>query len=283
MDHRPECALLDFGLIVTGEGEEEFLPLLFHSLRNSGPFRFRVIRRIGQRRPIIAPGRILRMTGRGQVIPTKDEEEIGLPARRFIQQNSCGCVIVVDDLEYEWRNRAQEFFNRYRLALDTIIRSAEDRRKVSVHLLVMMLEAYFFADATAINHTLGLQPSLQDYPGDVETIPHPKNKIKHLYPGYDEIKDGQRIIAQLNLEHVLAKPNTCAALRTLFAWCVEAILEYCPGFQGQTPDYQIENGIQYPITNPQLTILRKCSTPGSSPNSPPSPAPPSSSCATRSA
>ena len=49
--------------------------------------------------------------------------------------------------------QAQEIFDRYRSALDVVLDTLKDR--ASVHFLVYMLEAYYFADIQAINDCLG--------------------------------------------------------------------------------------------------------------------------------
>ena len=103
-----------FGLIVTGEGEEEFLPKLFRSLATTGRCAFRVIRRIGQRSPIRSPRRRLRMMGSGKQIPGKDEAEIGLPARTFLSSDD-RYVLLIDDLEAKRSGEIQQVFDRYRL------------------------------------------------------------------------------------------------------------------------------------------------------------------------
>src|SRR2546428_9048826 len=83
------------GLIVTGEGERDFLPDLFRSLMQRAACSFRVLRRIGQRSPITSSVRRLAMVGSGQTIPTNDEQEIGLPARRFLRNKPCHFVILI--------------------------------------------------------------------------------------------------------------------------------------------------------------------------------------------
>ena len=79
-----------------------------------------------------------------------------------------------------------------------------------------MLEAYYFADASAINAVLNT--ALGDYESDVESIRHSKNELKKAFAGFDEVEHGGRILARLDIPHVLSRPETCAALRTLFAW-----------------------------------------------------------------
>lgn len=206
------------GLIVTGKGEEAFLPDLLRALTNAGTCHFRVLRRVGQRSPraasMAAP---LHVVGRrGSRIPTRDEEEIGLPAWRHLAGDEAALVLVVDDLEHARRGMQAAVFRRYREALDLSLGAHYSR--AGVYFLVNMLEAYYFADARALREVLGLE--IDDHAGDVEEIRHPKNRLKELAPGFDEVRDGERIVARLDLEHVLGEPSTCAALRSLFAWCV---------------------------------------------------------------
>ena len=175
-----------FGLIVTGKGEEECLPTLFRSLEATGRCHFRVIRRIGQRSPIQSSRRQLRMIGTGKLIPDRDAEEIGLPSRRFLSSDD-RYVLLIDDLEEGRSTHIQQIFDRYRLALDTMLTENQAHR-ASVHFLVNMLEAYYFADAQAVNSVLGTD--LVDFEGDVETIPNPKRNLKNLWRGFDEKRRG---------------------------------------------------------------------------------------------
>src|SRR5947209_2360205 len=103
-----------FGLIVTGDGEAEFLPKLFRSITAAANCTFVVIRKSEQLSPITSAKRQITMVGRGQVIPTIDEMQYGLPARRFLQQHANSFVIVVDDLEGARREQVTAVFNRYR-------------------------------------------------------------------------------------------------------------------------------------------------------------------------
>ena len=119
--------------------------------------------------------------------------------------------------------------------------------RASVHFLVNMLEAYYFADAAAINAVLGTE--MADFEGDVETIRHPKNELKRLHPGFDEIEHGGAIIESLDVPHVLSNPETCRSLRTLFGWCSRAIgREF-------TDVYQLANGSYFEVTRPQIDAL----------------------------
>ena len=44
----PQCTYFHFGLIITGETEQQHLPKLFKSLMETGICTFEVIRRVGQ-------------------------------------------------------------------------------------------------------------------------------------------------------------------------------------------------------------------------------------------
>ncbi|WP_019498728.1 DUF4276 family protein [Pseudanabaena sp. PCC 6802] len=231
-----------FGLIVTGDTEAQHLPMLFRSLTKLGTCYFEVIRQIGQRSPITSDKKKLKMVGSGQTIPNRDEEEIGLEARRRLNEN-IDYVLLIDDLEQDRRDQATEVFNRYRLALDTML--SQEKHRASVHFLVNMLEAYYFADASAVNSVLGT--SLEDCDYDVEEIPHPKNKLKAIYQGFEELEHGGQILACLDTEKVLSNPDTCASLRTLFAWCWQCL------HQPRTDQYQLLNGKLSSITQIQLS------------------------------
>jgi hypothetical protein len=248
------CYFFKFGLFVTGEGERNHLPKLFKSLTKSGICSFEVIRFIGQRSPITSDKKKLKMVGSGKTIPDRDVQEIGMPARTYLSENRCAYVLLVDDLEHDRRNQAQEIFNRYRQAFDKILQ--EEKHRASVHFLVNMLEAYYFADAVAINKVL--ETCLSDYSGDVETIRHPKNELKKLYPGFDEVENGGSILDCLNIEHVLSRRDTCASLRTIFAWCSK-VLEQCAISlaENQSPvdSYRLQDGILSEITKSQLDDL----------------------------
>jgi hypothetical protein len=236
---------LRFGLIVTGKGEEQFLPSLFRPLMATGRCTFEVIRRIGQRSPITSTKRQLTMVRTGKVMTDKDEEEIGLTARRYLIKRTNSFVLLVDDLEGDRASHQADVFRRYRDVLDRML--GDHRHRVSVHFLVNMLEAYFFADARAVNAVLGTD--LQNFAEDAETIPHPKNDLKTLFRGYDEIEHGRQILAQLNLPLVLSSADTCASLRTMFAWCSRAL--------GEPPTdlFQLAQGRYNPVTQPQIDTL----------------------------
>ena len=235
-----------FGLIVTGKGEEQFLPELFHSITaTTQRCSFEVIRRIGQRSPIKSERRKLRMTGTGKVIPDRDATEIGLLARGFLSSNT-RFVVLIDDLEAKRAEDIQQVFDRYRKALDTILDESRASR-ASVHFLVNMLEAYYFADIRTVNAVLGT--NLEEYEGDVETIRNPKGELKKQYPDFDEIADGRQIVRGLDMPHVLSRKETCASLRTMFAWMYRAIGEPA------SDEYQLLDGCYSEVTKPQICAL----------------------------
>lgn len=205
---------LRFGLIVTGEAEENCLPELSRILASEGTCSFTVIRRIGQRSPIRSERRKLQMIGAGKSIPDKDAEQIGFPARQFLRDRG-DFVILVDDLEASRSEDVDAVFGRYRVALDTIL-GKRMSAKAGVHFLVNMLEAYYLADANAVNHVLGTD--LEDFDGDVETIRHPKGRLRSIHAEFDEKEHGPLIVAVLNIPHVLAHEERCASLRTMFEW-----------------------------------------------------------------
>ena len=185
------------------------------------------------------------MIGSGKTIPDKDAENIGFPARAFLSSET-DFVILVDDLEADRAGEIRQIFDRYRLALDTILQPDQAHR-ASVHFFVNMLEAYYFADARAVNAVLGTE--LEDYEGDAEAIRHPKNELKKLYRGFDEMEHGCRILDTLKASHVLSRKDTCASLRTMFAWICKVIGEP----EGET--YQLLEGCYSDVTGDQLRTL----------------------------
>jgi Domain of unknown function (DUF4276) len=240
------------GLIVTGKGESNFLPALFRALTESGTCTFQFVRKISQRSPMTSEKKTLRMVGTGKQIPTKDEQEIGIPAREWLLEGNTRLLLLVDDLEHDRRDAKGAIFDRYRKALDTMLRSEEQQARASVHFLVNMLEAYYFADAAAVNAVLGT--SLSDATGDVEEIRHPKNDLKTLYAGFDEIEHGKAIVRGLKVEHVLDNLATCASLRVIFGWCAQSMgMELGPRFR-------LDSGAHDVITGRQLGGIRRAAS-----------------------
>jgi len=214
-----------FGLIVTGKGERQFLPKFFSDLQRSGACFFEVVRRVEQLRPITSSNRKLRIGGKN--LPTRDEE-IGLIARSYLIRGSHRYVVLIDDLEYDWRQQIDDVFARYRNAFDAVL--GPYREDASVHFLVNMLEAYYFADPQAVTDALELTASFPGYNGDVEQIRNPKSELRQQLLAYsiafDEIEHGDKIVSRLRLERILGNPETCGSLRTLVAWCAERLQDH---------------------------------------------------------
>ncbi len=247
----PQCAYFHFGLIVTGETEEQHLPKLFKALMATGICHFEVIQKTDQLDPRTSsrPRRDLVVVGTNQKIPRKDWEEIGRPARDYVNQSGCHFVILIDDLEYRRRNDVQQVFDRYQEALNILPDTLKHR--ASVHFLVYMLEAYYFADAQAINAVLGT--ALSACGNDVETIRNPKSKLRHMHHSFDVIDDGGKILDRIDIEHVLSRSDACASLRTLFAWCVKVLAKY-PNYDCTDLDdkYRLHDGLLSVVTGTQL-------------------------------
>ena len=157
-----------------------------------------------------------------------------------------GCVMLVDDLEFKRSTTAAEVFDRYRRALDTML-TADDANRAAVHFLVNMLEAYYFADAKAVNHVL--DTNLEDFNGDVETIRNPKSELKKLHAAFDEKEHGPLIVRKLDVGHILSRADSCASLRTMFAWAAEATRS----------TLDLPPGKRFPVTDPQIHALREAS------------------------
>ena len=153
--------------------------------------------------------------------PDRDAEEIGLPSRRFLSSDD-RYVLLIDDLEEGRSTDIQQIFDRYRLALDTM-RTENQAHRASVHFLVNILEAYYLADAQAVNAVLGTD--LVNFEGDVETIPNPKRNLKNLWRGFDEREHGRQIVERLTVPHVLSRADACCSLGTIFAWIYTAVEE----------------------------------------------------------
>jgi hypothetical protein len=212
------------GLIVTGRGEEEFVVDFLRQLRETGHCDVKILRFVGQRNPQSEKKRQKALAA-GTIIPDSDEK-IGLEIRRWLNRSDLHYAIWLDDLESAMRSFVKQKFERLRTAGDAMLTPVpECKNRYGVHFFVNMLEAYYFADIDAVNSALNL--ALQPHADDCENIRHPKNELKMLAGkgAFDEKADGARIVAQLNLETILSSPEHCRALRTLVAWCWEAIGE----------------------------------------------------------
>ncbi len=107
------------------------------------------------------------MVGKHQRLPTKDEEEIGLPVLLFLRRHPGSYAMVVDDLEGARRDVAAEVFARYWTALNEVLMTSKLHTRAAVHFLVNMLEAYYFADSNAVNSVAGAEVVAADHPTDV--------------------------------------------------------------------------------------------------------------------
>lgn len=238
-----------FGLLVTGEGERDFLPRLFRALTTLAGCSFEVIRKVEQLTPRTSTKKhVLRMPGRGGTIPTKDAERIGYPARSWLKaQRGRAFIMLVDDLEWDRREQQQQIFDRYREAFTLL--SEADRRHVGVFFLVMMLEAYYFADPAAVAAALGVTLPERQPGDDVEQMRHPKNELKKCYDGFRELDHGGQIVPKLDLEKVLGDPQTCASLRAAVAWC------HCALGLERSEQFQLVSGRLCPLTGSQVDAL----------------------------
>lgn len=245
-DAASEWTFHHIGLLVTGKGEEKFLPSFLRALMESGNCSIEVIRFIPQRSARTSEKRKLRMVKNGKTIPNLDESEIGLPARQYLSQKGSRFVVLVDDLEHKRLEDHAIHFTRYRVALDTMLTpwQGNQSHRASVHFLVNMVEAYYFADPQTVSAVMGSE--LVGCTGDVEEIRHPKNDLKARFPGFDEVLHGERIANQINLPLVLSNPSTCASLRTLIKWCVLSMN------QPLTDRFQLLTGVTHPITHRQI-------------------------------
>lgn len=240
-----------FGLIVTGDGEAEFLPKLFRSIMAAANCTFLVIRKSEQLSPITSAKRVLRMVGRGEVIPSLDEAQYGIPACLFLQEYPNSLVLVIDDLEGARRAQVNAVFNRYRQALNQMLVPHGLAQRASIHFLVNMLEAYYFAHADAVNVAAGAEILAQDHPEDVEAIVHPKNQMKQVWHGFDEVAHGSLILDDLDLRHVLRHPEWCCWLRTLFHWCISRIPAQSVWDHQLTQSFRLSDGCRIAMTELQ--------------------------------
>lgn len=190
--------------------------------------------------PQLAPpgsGALLEQGGGKEL--TDRQAELGVEVRNALAPRfgrAFDLVVFVDDLEHAFRARRREKFLLYREAIDRMLaregRPDEIlRRRASVHFLVNMVEAYFFADPATFRSVLGIDPPrVETLPSsessatpNPEDIKHPKGQIERILGelgrSYHETDDGAGLLEQLDAEVVLADPDTCASLRTLFAWC----------------------------------------------------------------
>lgn len=243
-----------FGLIVTGDGEAAFLPRLFRSIMTAANCTFVVIRKSEQLSPITSKKRLIKMVGTGEVIPSVDEAQYGIPARRFLQEHTNSFVLVIDDLEGSRIEQVAEVFNRYRLALNQMLDPLGIADRAAVHFLVNMLEAYYFGHCDAPNVAAGATILDQDHPGDVESIRHPKNQLKQLWNGFDEVQHGSAILDKLDVNHVLQYDDRCCWLRTLFHWCISRIPSASVWDDKLPCQFRLQGGCRKKLTEDQQLV-----------------------------
>jgi hypothetical protein len=221
-----DCYFFKFLLFVTGKGESKHLQKIFRDLEASRICSFKVVEKIGQREGITSVKKQVKMVGKGKNLPSKDFDEISAPARRHVSESPCNRLLLIDDLEQLNPIEAASKFKRYRQALDEGLRGTSRESHASVHFLVRMLEAYFFADINAVNQALQIDPPIPPYTQDVEKIKHPKSELKKHFPSYKEKEDSGLVLDKLCLDTVLANPVWCASLRTCVKWIVEQLRAY---------------------------------------------------------
>lgn len=243
-----------FGLIVTGDGEYKFLPKLFRSITAAANCTFEVIRKSEQLSPITSQRRLIQMVGRGQIIPSIDEAQYGIPARLYLQKHPNSFVLVIDDLEGARKDQVAAVFSRYRLALNQMLGLNGLANRASVHFLVNMLEAYYFANAEAVNVAAEAEILDQDHPEDVEYIAHPKNLMKQLWHGFNEVKHGGAVLDKLDLHHVLQHHNRCCWLRTLLHWCVSRIPPGSVWDNQLAESFRLSDGCRIEMTENQQIV-----------------------------
>ena len=121
--------------------------------------------------------------------------------------------------------------------------------QASVHFLVNMLEAYYFADTQAVNAVLGTD--LDDFEGDVETIRNPKSEVEGPLSWIQRKGTWTPDCRAIECSSTyFPRADACCSLRTILAWSYTAIEE---------PDCEIRpllDGCHNEITKGQIDALR---------------------------
>lgn len=252
----------EFIIAVTGHAEVDCVPILLRRVLPEWACGAQIekVRRVPQRPR-------LRIRGRkgGQLIEGMDDHQrLVREVPKLLGGGKARFFVWIDDLESgEDRQNPQPHFNYYRELMDGGIHEPL-RSRCSIHFLANMLEAYFLADTAAVNQ-VDISPSgqsgqpqflsLADHSGDCESIKNPKAVLKDAVnqecptSKFDEIAHGHAIVRKLNLDHILSNPQTCRALRTLVAWCWEAIGE------PRSDKFRLTDGVYWDITAGQLSDL----------------------------
>jgi hypothetical protein len=159
---------------------------------------------------------------RGVIAALSNHELFAAQIGKLVKDPDC-YFFWCDDLESDASSAPEAHFRYYRELIDRFVVDPELRQRCFVHFFVNMREAYFLADAAAMNAVLGTSES--DHDGDVEHIVSPKGKLSKLVKGldrslkFDEKVHGAQLMAKLNLDHVLEHQERCKAMRTFVAWC----------------------------------------------------------------
>ena len=159
------------------------------------------------------------MVGKGKPLSSK-QEDFALKIRGFLEQSPANLALVTDDLE-DRTPMHNAVFATYREPLDRILSPRGLQNRASVHFLVPMIEAYFLADATAVNEAFEL--AIDEPEGDPEEIRGAKGKLKkHCQvagANYNERTTGEVLAGRIDLEKILDNPDYCVSLRCLVKWC----------------------------------------------------------------
>lgn len=249
------------GLVVTGEGERDFISAFLRPIAATGKCHFPIILQTGQRHALTeTKERAYNATGK--IIPDRDAA-IGAKIRHWLASDESHYAIWLDDLESASRPDAARKFERMRKAVDTMLSKSELLKpRFAVHFLVNMLEAYYFAHTSVVNAVnfqrdeveTPVYLQLQDHAGDCENLVHPKNELKRLVANigrgfsFDETLDGTVIVHRLDLDRILGSPATCRSLRTLVAWCWETIGE------PRAERFRLTDGVYWNATAGQLQV-----------------------------
>lgn len=249
------------GLLVTGEGEEQFIVKMLRALAQSGRCILQVVRRMPQLSPRTSakPKRVT-MAGTKKGVFGRDAE-YGLEARKWMiaqHDDVPRFVVVLDDLEHDTvaKGMAREKYARYRAALDTILGADADR--AAVHFFHYMVEAYYFGDLATVSAVVGQPVNASGLArddawhtdDDVESIRHPKNELKKQAKGFDEVIHGRKIASKIDLDVVLSDSRTCASLRALVAWCTDAT-------GGDHTRFALDIGAQSVLTGSQIARVQR--------------------------
>lgn len=237
-------------LFVTGEGEEAFLATFFRQLRHfeSGDVIITADYAFPQ---ITVATSAKKLAKHGKEVLEKIDKAAVKKIRPLLLTSTEHYAVLVDDLETERRFLAESQFNFYQEQIHRILDARpEIKNRFSVHFFVNMIEAYYFKHPEVANEVCGTL--LDEHPGDVENIRHPKNRLKDLVSKldrgqkFDEVVHGAAIAKKLDLPKVLEHPQHCRALRTLVAWIWEAI------GRERGKEYQLQHGLYWDVTATQL-------------------------------